>query len=206
MVTTPGSAPVRDDPTAPTVGVDDAVEVRRSRRRRKTVTAFREDGRIVVLLPAHLSESESRRWVQEMVARVRRRETRTRPPAGDADLGARAEALAREHLDPVLGRAPRPSSVTWVDNQRQRWGSCSPATGTIRLSRRLQQLPGWVVDYVLVHELCHLRHAHHDESFWSLVAAYPRAERARGYLQGWSEAHTRGLGADVGPDADVDCG
>jgi predicted metal-dependent hydrolase len=79
-----------------------------------------------------------------------------------------------------------PTSVRWVDNQRSRWGSCTPADRTIRLSSRLQSMPEWVVDYVLVHELAHLVEAGHNDRFWALVARYPQAERARAWLDGYS--------------------
>ena len=54
--------------------------------------------------------------------------------------------------------------------------------GAIRISVRVAQFPSWVRDYVIVHELAHLRHPGHTPSFWALVNRYPRAERARGYL------------------------
>ncbi|SDE16323.1 M48 metallopeptidase family protein [Auraticoccus monumenti] len=183
------------------------VEVRRSERRRKTVTAFREHGRIVVLVPASMSRRDEEHWVREMVRRVEARETRRTPRRTDGSLSARADELARRWLDPALGRtAPRPSSVTWVGNQRQRWGSCTPANATIRLSDRLQGFPDWVVDYVLVHELCHLVHLHHDEAFWGLARRYPRTEEARGYLRGWADAHARGAGTNPQPLPEEGCG
>jgi predicted metal-dependent hydrolase len=157
------------------------VEVRRSSRRRRTVTAYRESGRTVVLIPAAFSPAEERRWVAQMVARLQTREERRRRSlGGDDELMARARALSAAHLD----GAPQPASVRWVDNQNRRWGSCTPADGTIRLSSRLRAMPEYVVDYVLVHELAHLVEPTHDARFWSLVARYPRAERARGFLEG----------------------
>jgi predicted metal-dependent hydrolase len=81
-----------------------------------------------------------------------------------------------------------PSTVRWVSNQKQRWGSCTPADRTIRLSERLQGMPPWVVDYVIVHELAHLLEPGHDAAFWGWVDHYPHAERAKGYLLGWSAA------------------
>ena len=63
-----------------------------------------------------------------------------------------------------------------------RWGSCTPGTGTIRISTRIAKFPDWVVDYVLVHELAHLEVADHSEAFWKVVRRYPKAERAIGYL------------------------
>ena len=74
-------------------------------------------------------------------------------------------------------------SVRWVTNQeKSRWGSCTPSTGAIRLSHRLAGLPPFVIEYVLVHELAHLVHASHGPEFWALVNRYPKTERARGYL------------------------
>ena len=156
------------------------VEVRRSARRRRTVSAYREGDRIVVLIPARMSRAQEAEWVETMVARVEKAEARRRP--GDDDLMRRATALSRAWLDGLA----EPLSVRWVDNQRSRWGSCTPADRTIRLSRRLQDMPGWVVDYVLVHELAHLLEAGHNPRFWSLVARYPRAEQAKAWLDGYS--------------------
>ena len=157
------------------------VEVRRSARRRRTVTAYRETGRTVVLIPAAFSAAEERRWVDQMVAKLQTREDRKRRNlASDQDLMVRAHELSDAHLG---GRAV-PASIRWVDNQNRRWGSCTPADRSIRLSSRLRGMPAFVVDYVLVHELAHLLEASHDEHFWSLVRAYPQADRALGFLEG----------------------
>jgi predicted metal-dependent hydrolase len=175
-----------------------AVEVRRSNRRRRTVTAYRESGRTVVLIPAAFSPAEERRWVAQMVARLQTREERRRRSlGGDDELMARARALSAAHFDGV----PQPASVRWVDNQNRRWGSCTPVDRTIRLSSRLRMMPEYVVDYVLVHELAHLIEPSHDARFWSLVARYPRAERARGFLEG-VELNSANSGAPAGTEAD----
>ncbi len=171
-----------------------AVEVRRSARRRRTVSAYRDGDRTVVLIPARMSKAEEAHWVATMVARLAASDAKR--PAGDDDLRRRALALSRRHLD---GRA-RPASVRWVTNQRSRWGSCTPAERTVRLSHALRGMPDWVVDYVLVHELAHLLVPDHSAAFWDLVARYPMAERARGYLLGVAAAHP-GLAAD--PDDDL---
>ena len=156
------------------------VEVRRSPKRRRTVSAYRQEGRLVVLVPARMSRAEEGEWVRTMVARVAASEQRRQRT--DGDLAQRALALSREYLD---GRAV-PSSVRWVSNQRSRWGSCTPAEGSIRLSDKLRGMPSWVVDYVLLHELAHLLQPGHGPEFWALLRGYPRLERARGYLQGVS--------------------
>ncbi len=155
------------------------VEVRRSRRRRRTVSAYRDtDGHIVVLMPARMSRAEEREWVDTMVARLRRSEARRKP--SDEALLSRAQQLSEKYLEGLA----RPASVRWVDNQRSRWGSCTPRDKSIRLSTRLQAMPGWVVDYVLVHELAHLLEGGHTEAFWRMVDRYPKSERARGFLEG----------------------
>lgn len=158
------------------------VEVRRSKRRRRTVSAYRDGDRIVVMIPSSLTRAEEAEWVATMVARLERSERRRRP--GDDDLLARAVMLS----DRYLGGLAAPESVRWVDNQQQRWGSCTPGDRTIRLSARLQGMPGWVVDYVLIHELAHLLEPRHDANFWGWVERYPDAEKAKGYLLGWSAA------------------
>lgn len=137
---------------------------------------------MVVLMPARFSDAEEQEWVTRMLARLDRRDNRRRP--SDAALEQRAGELSGRYLD---GRAV-PTSVRWVGNQQARWGSCSIDEGAIRLSRRLQGMPGWVIDYVLVHELTHLLVPGHGRDFWELVGRFPRSERARGYLAGISEA------------------
>ncbi len=134
------------------------------------------------MIPATLSRAEEREWVDTMVARLERAERRRTPT--DDELLRRATGLS----DRYFGGLAEPESVRWVDNQRSRWGSCTPGDRTIRLSARLQGMPSWVVDYVLVHELAHLLEPGHDEAFWGWVDRYPQAERAKGYLLGWSAA------------------
>jgi predicted metal-dependent hydrolase len=158
------------------------VEVRRSARRRRTVSAYREGDRTIVLLPARMSRAEELRWIDVMLERLDAQERRRagRAARGDTELAERAAALSRRFLN---GRA-QASSVRWVSNQGSRWGSCTPVDGTIRLSDRMTAMPAWVVDYVLVHELAHLIEFGHGPRFQALVAGYPKAERARGYLLG----------------------
>ncbi len=168
------------------------VVVRRSARRKKTVTAFREAGEIVVVLPARMSAKDERYWVDRMLTRLRAKEARRVSRSDDALL-ERALGLSRRYLAPALGgRVLQPTSVSWVGNQRKRWGSTTPDTGAIRLSDRLGPLPSWVSDYVLLHELAHLEHPDHTDAFWSLLAGYPQTERARGFLEGYSHAQARG--------------
>ncbi len=147
------------------------MEVVRSARRRKTVQAREVDGVLRVSIPATMSGADEQRWVEEMVRRMARR-----TGTGGVDLARRAGELARRY------QLPAPGSIRWADNQEWRWGSCTPGTGSIRISSRLGGEPSWVLDYVIVHELAHLEVARHDRRFWELVGRYPLAERARGFL------------------------
>ena len=166
------------------------IEVRRSLRRRRTVSAYRDGERVVVLIPAQFSRAEEREWVDRMLERLDAREQRARRT--DVDLTSRALRLAARYLTdhPV---ASRPASVRWVQNQNGRWGSCTPADGSIRISHRVQEMPDWVIDYVLLHELAHLVIPSHSGAFWALVGRYPKTERARGYLEGVSAAAGLGI-------------
>lgn len=65
-----------------------------------------------------------------------------------------------------------------------RWGSCQHATGKIALSTRLTLCPLWVIDAVIVHELCHLIHNNHSKEFWTLLdEKYPRYREADGWIK-----------------------
>jgi len=162
---------------------DPIVEVRRSSRRVRTVTAYREGDRVVVLIPGGFTAAQEADWVRKMVSRITRKASRR--TTGDLELAARAEELSARHLRSLA----RPISVAWTDRQNTRWGSCTPADRSIRLSSRLQGMPSWVIDYVLLHELAHLIEPSHGPAFWSLLESYPRTERARGYLEGFQAGH-----------------
>lgn len=157
------------------------VLVRRSARRRRSVSITRRDGDLVVSIPASMSRREEGEWVRRMIEQLARKEERTiGPRRSDAQLAARAAELSELYLD---SRA-RPTSVQWSTRQQRRWGSCTPTEGSIRLSTRLQGMPGWVVDSVLVHELVHLLVPGHGPDFQALMDRYPQAQRARGFLEG----------------------
>jgi predicted metal-dependent hydrolase len=160
----------------------EGVEVRRSRKRRSTVTAYRDGDRTIVLIPARFTRAQEGEWVTRMLARLSAQERRRRP--GDEQLSHRAKVLSERYLSGLA----RPASVAWVTNQNARWGSCTPADRTIRISTRLLGMPTWVIDYVLLHELAHLIQPGHGQRFWSLLESYPRTERARGFLEGMAAA------------------
>ena len=175
------------------------IEVVRSARRRKTVQGRIVDGRICISIPAWMSKADEERHVADMVRKLQRRRE-----SSEIDIEARARDLARRY------GLPHPASVRWVDNQLARWGSCTPADSSIRVSSRLAAFPAWVLDYVLVHELAHLLEANHGPRFHALVDRFPRAERARGFLIAkdleLDGGHSRGDERAEGEDDDVTSG
>lgn len=154
------------------------VEIRVSPRRRKWVAAHWEGDTIVVLVPPRLSKRERQSHADVLAARLLADRHKRRPT--DDQLTRRAVELSVRYLD---GRAV-PSAVTWSSRQRHRWGSCSLADRTIRISDRLLDVPQWVLDSVLVHELAHLLRSDHDAGFADLVARYPRTDDAAIFLEG----------------------
>jgi predicted metal-dependent hydrolase len=161
------------------------VEVRTSARRRKTASAFWQDGRVVVVLPERLSRAHKSELVDGLVRRVLAQ--RPHVTASDDDLERRAAALSARYLDGV-----RPRSIRWVSNQRRRWGSCTSGTREIRISDRLRVVPEWVLDAVIVHELAHLIEPAHNARFRRLAGRFPRMEEADTFLAGFT------LGAEQG--------
>ena len=152
------------------------VEVIRSKKRRKSVSAELKNGVLVVRAPARMSDAQLKPIIDKLRQRM---EKKFRPnPQTDEQLQKRAQQLNKEYF---AGRL-RWRSIRYVTNQNKRYGSCTPATGEIRLSDRLATMPKWVRDYVIVHELAHLEEANHGPNFWRLVNEYPLTERARGYL------------------------
>ncbi|ABK04131.1 putative metal-dependent hydrolase [Arthrobacter sp. PvP102] len=196
-----GSAQPRAIPQTTSDGAP--VLVRRSARRRRTVAAFWENGTAVVAIPAHFSKAQESEWVHRMLEKLRLQGTRRsrgagqRRPATDAALAAHAAELSAKYL----GGRSVPTSVRWVSNQNSRWGSATPADGTIRLSDKLRPMPQWVIDYVLLHELAHLLVAGHNAAFWRLLEAYPETQRAKAFLEGVAFATSRGISPDVDGDS-----
>lgn len=154
------------------------VEIRVSTRRRKWVAAHWEGDRIVVVVPQRMAKRDRQAHAEQLAARLVADRQRRRPT--DERLTQRAAELSARYFDGLA----TPSAVTWSSRQRHRWGSCSPGDRTIRISDRLLDVPDWVLDAVLVHELAHLLRSDHDDVFDELVARFPRTADATIFLDG----------------------
>lgn len=155
------------------------IEVIRSPRRHRTVQARVVGEKVVVRIPARMTAAEEEKAVADIVARLRRKTRSTR--TSDEQLLARAVQLSRELLD---ARATV-GSIRWVSNQNTRWGSCTTSTGDIRITDRLQHVPDYVLDAVILHELVHTFIPGHGPDFWEWADRAPKAERAKGYLEAY---------------------
>jgi predicted metal-dependent hydrolase len=163
-------------------GQDLIVTARYDRRLRKTVRWTVSNGQVEVRAPVGISRQELSRMIEEIVEKVRKQRKRARKQQ-DFDLQARAEALNRQCFGGELDW----HTIRWVNNMQKRLGSCTSGgstDGDIRISERICQWPGYVVDYVIAHELAHRKHPNHSKAFWAYLARYPDMERARGFIEG----------------------
>ena len=147
------------------------IEVIRSKKRRRTVSAQMHGDVLRVSIPSWMSKSEEATNVAEMVRRFKRKIA-----TQEVDLTDRARILAKRYSLRI------PDSIEWAENLTSVWGLCTPSTKTIRMSTRLIGFPSWVLDYVIVHELAHLHVSGHGTDFWEITRRYDKTERAIGYL------------------------
>ena len=170
------------------------VKIVRSEKRKKTVGAQVVNGVIHIRAPADISEAELEPIVRSLVDRIEKREAKK--ALDDADLERRARTLNQRFF---AGRL-RWKSVVWVTNQHNCVGSCTQANGTVRISHRIADMPAFVRDYVIVHELAHLKEPNHGPKFWKLVNRYPLSERARdtSWLPPKAPPSERGFGFPCG--------
>jgi predicted metal-dependent hydrolase len=153
----------------------DNVEIIRSKRRKNTVQAKFVNEKLCIYLPGDMKESEEKKWIEKMIKWSHHHKRKKQ--FDDDTLLKRAQELNKMYFDGSLD-----FSIKFVTNQNTRFGSCTSATKSIRISDRLAKMPRWVQDYVIIHELAHILHPNHTKRFWEKVNQYKYAERAKGYL------------------------
>jgi len=175
-------------------GVDspDQFQFFRHPRARRYVVSVRADGSVRVTIPRGGSRREAlafaerqRAWIERQRRRLEnQREAIPRLPPGMLhEQRDRARVLLPRRLHELADFHGFTVSGVTVRNQQTRWGSCSPR-GRICLNWRLVLVPDAVRDYVLLHELAHLKRMDHSRKFWKLVAQLcPDYERARRWLR-----------------------
>lgn len=154
-----------------------------SPKRRRTVQATVSDGQVVVRVPGRMTTREAHRHADDLARKLAGR--RADNHLSDVALHERAVALAARY------DLPAPAGTRWSERQKQRWGSCASASGQVIVSARLRDMPDWVLDSVLVHELAHLVEANHSKAFRQLEARYGRTAEADAFLAGVTWADMR---------------
>jgi len=176
---------VDDSRSAPTRS--NSIYFVRHRRARRYLLRVEHDGRVRVTIPRGGSKREADAFVQRHTDWVARQRARLTPSAFGAEERAALRERARTELPPRLLEIAAQHQLTVaavsIRNQRTRWGSCG-RDGTISLNWRLVLMPADVRDYVLIHELMHLKRLDHSPAYWKLVAAAcPGYREARQWLR-----------------------
>jgi predicted metal-dependent hydrolase len=167
-------------------------------RARRYLIRVTDAGTVRVTVPRWGSKREAaafaereHAWIEKQLrARVererrehQRRTTNDAPQASPRELLARAKRELPPRLLELAARHGLTVTRVSIRNQRWRWGSCS-RSGHICLNWRLVTMPEEVRDYVLIHELMHLKRMDHSPKFWKLVAAAcPAYQEARAWLR-----------------------
>jgi predicted metal-dependent hydrolase len=188
------TAPTPVAPIAP-IGIEAIAPVYfvRHRRARRYLLRVEHDGRVRVTIPRGGSRREADAFARRHVEWVVRQRTALAMPrfslAERARLRARAQAELPARLHALAEQHGLQVARVSIRNQRTRWGSCG-RDGHVCLNWRLIAMPEWVRDYVIVHELMHLKRLDHSPAYWRLVAgAFPGFREARS----WLRAHGPGL-------------
>jgi predicted metal-dependent hydrolase len=159
----------------------------RHRRARRYLLRVEHDGRVRVTIPRGGSRREADAFAQrhlEWVLRQRAALASGRFSLADRQrLRAQARVELPLRLQELADRHGLHVARISIRNQRTRWGSCG-RDGHVCLNWRLIVMPDWVRDYVIIHELMHLKRMDHSTAYWRLVAAAcPRYREARQWLR-----------------------
>ena len=152
------------------------VKIIYSTKRKKTIQAKMVNGKLWIYLPANITKTEEQRWIKHMKNRFDKRKRRQKLNSNER-LQKRTQEINKQYFNGILD-----FEIKYVTNQTSKYGSCTPKTKMIRISDRISDMPRWVLDYVIIHELTHLIHPDHSKKFWEKVNKYKYAERAKGYL------------------------
>ena len=165
------------------------------RSKRKTLSMQMTEGGLVVRAPFSASEKsisdflkKHERWIKKREEELERRlaEAEKYPPLTDEDIKRLAEA-ARSYIPQRVARYADMAGGKYgritIRNQRTRWGSCS-SKGNLNFNCLLMLTPPEVIDSVVVHEVCHLKHMDHSARFYRDVRRlYPEYDKWNGWLK-----------------------
>ncbi|MDE6882701.1 MAG: M48 family metallopeptidase [Lachnospiraceae bacterium] len=167
-------------------------------KRKSYAISISPDGRITVRVPLHASNQEVRQiltkkqhWIITKYLELQEKQA-DRPVSDLTDV--QRSALTQRYINAAKEYFPKRTAYfhqftggtykrITIRDQKTRWGSCS-AKGTLSFNWRLMLAPPAILDYVVVHELCHLTHMNHSAAFWQAVeSVYPDYRSARQWLK-----------------------
>jgi predicted metal-dependent hydrolase len=155
------------------------ISIIRSHRRKKTIEAKIKDDVLCIYLPTTLDATEEQKIITEMKNKIQEKQKRKHLHT-DTLLQKRSEYLNHKYFKNRLTYA-----ISFSQNQKKTYGICNARQQRIRISERIQEMPRFVQDYLIMHELTHLLHPNHSQVFWETMNRYPHVERAKGFLQGY---------------------
>ena len=173
-----------------------AYRVIRKERRRRSVSAYRQGGVIEIHIPAKMSRRQEIEIIPEMISMVLRRESRSRKT--DLQLFQMGTELMLEYLPDF---DVQPASINWR-SMSERWGSCTTVDRTIRISDRLVGAPIYVLNYIIFHELIHLKIPGHDQDFYNYLNRFTDQQKCEAFLEGF-ELGSQSGGSGVIPAVNI---
>lgn len=169
-------------------GLPPLVVVRSTARTKSVSARALDDGSVRLSVPAALGREEVIHYAHRIVPKVfeqySRKQKEKAQRATDEFLFGRARVLAQTYLPELKPERLEQVSIRWVTNQGKRWGSCTPAQSSIRISHTLQGAADYALDFVIYHELCHLLESTHNARFKALENRYEERQKAAGFLEG----------------------
>lgn len=157
------------------------LELRVTRKRVKNINVRLVGGELRVSASPRVPEAALNEAVEEMACRLIRRR-RAREVNSEVDALELARRVARRFPD-----SPEIAEARFSTRQTSRWGSYSTRTRRVQLNAALRQMPVWVLEAVVAHELAHVSHPDHSPAFWRLLREVcPETDRARAFLEGVS--------------------
>lgn len=161
------------------MGPDNIIKVKiiRSKKRFRTVSARMTKDILLVQAPQRLAAEQLEKIVGQFRLKFERKLLKTELDK-TRDLVDRANRINAKYF----GNKLKLDQIEYVTDQNSKYGCCNFRTARIRISHKISLMPGWVRDYVVLHEMAHLVESNHGKAFWQIVSRYRLAERARGYL------------------------
>ena len=153
------------------------IKIIRSDKRRRTISARLVENTMLVYAPGNISNAKLEKIIDKLKNRLHNRKIKDELNKTQ-DLTVTADRLNKEYFNNKLEII----SITYSANQNSVFGCCNYRVKKIQISHRLVQMPCWVRDYVIIHEMAHLIEPNHSKVFWDIVYRYRLTERAKGYL------------------------